>query len=103
MVEDGIKWMGDEDKAVAVLPDGSKVAVRYGNEVTTLDEVVERLRAQHKGDDLPILLEAFGCDYDAACDAVFSDDHDRALAMLNAATAAPTAVADVRDDADLSM
>ena len=86
-----IKWAGNEEKAIGLFPDGSKAAVRFGSEVTTLEEVVYRLRERHKGDDLPIVLEAFGCEYDAACDAVFGGDQDKALAMLNAACAVPKA------------
>lgn len=84
-----LQWVGNEDKAIGFFSDGSKAAVRAGSDVITLEEVIYRLRERHKGDDLPIVLEAFGCDYDAACDAVFAGDHDKALAMLNAASAAP--------------
>lgn len=96
---DGPKWVGDEGKAVGILPDGSKVAVRFGNEITLLDEVIERLENHESGDDLPILLADFGCDYDESCDAIFGGDHERALQMLEIATATPGAISAVNEQA----
>lgn len=84
---DAIKWVGDDEKAVAILADGSKAAVRFAGQVITLDEVVDRLHHREKGDDLPILMGAFGCDYDAACDAVFNEHFDLAESMLQEAVA----------------
>jgi hypothetical protein len=37
------------------------------------------------GDDIPVLMEVFGCDYDAACEAVFSGESWRALSLLDVA------------------
>ncbi len=75
-------WIGTLEKAVAHATDGSKFAVRFGNEVTKASDVMARLSAGEMGDDLPILMEAFGCDYDSACDAVFSKNFDLAIDLF---------------------
>lgn len=46
------------------------------------DVVLFRLACGECGDDIPVMMHAFGCDYDLACDAVFSGQFDKAIAML---------------------
>lgn len=88
MVKSKIKfsWVGDDQKAVAFAPDGAKVAVRCGSETVKIEDLRVRLRNMEKGDDVPILMNAFGCDYDAACDVVFGDNFDAAVTMLEQAS-----------------
>ncbi|MDD5388970.1 MAG: hypothetical protein PHD37_06475 [Gallionellaceae bacterium] len=61
------------------------VKVEHGH---TFEQLMGRLLAGEQGDDVPIVMEAFGCNYEAACDAIFTGDHQEAIAMLNAAIAA---------------
>lgn len=49
-------------------------------------DVAERLARGERGDDLPVLMEAFGCDYENACDLLIGGRHVEALvALANAA------------------
>ena len=49
-------------------------------------DVAERLARGERGDDLPVLMEAFGCDYGDACDQLFGGRHvDALVALANAA------------------
>jgi len=80
-----VTWIGTSDQAVATRPDGTKVAVRHGSEVAEANDVFERLARGEMGDDLPIVMEGLGCNYDAACDAVFGGKFEVASAMLRQA------------------
>jgi hypothetical protein len=91
--KDVLQWIGDSERSVGMDAKGHMVAIRSGNELVTLNEVFARLNDGEKGDDLPILLKEFGCDYDEACDAIFGDDHARAIALLEAASQKPYAEA----------
>ena len=82
MSESDIAWVESSGFSVGMAPDGSKFAVRFGNEISKAHEVFDRLSSGEMGDDLPILMEAFGCDYETACDAVFLQKFDVAIAML---------------------
>lgn len=48
----------------------------------TLQGAVEWISKGGSGDDVPIVLEHFGVDYDLACDLIFSGQHERALREL---------------------
>jgi hypothetical protein len=48
----------------------------------TRRELVERLKAGDKGDDVPCLMAEHGCDYDAAWNLIVSDRHADALRLL---------------------
>lgn len=85
----GATWSGDGDGAIATLADGSKVAVRIGAEEISLRAVLKRLNDGEQGDDLPVLMEAFGVAYDAACDAVFGRRILEAAALLKTAASVP--------------
>ena len=77
------QWLyEDEEKGLQLEPSGIVTAVRYGNDVTTLADVIERISNKEQGDDLPILMADLGCDYDQSCDAVFGGDYARALSLL---------------------
>lgn len=78
-------WVGNAERAVAFGPAGLKMAIRTGNEVFTFDEVQKRLQDGEMGDDLPCVMERFGVDYDAACDAVFGRQFQEAISLLNQA------------------
>ncbi len=80
-----VAWVSDGGKEVASLPDGTKVAMRYGNELVEVQDVFGRLAKGEMGEDLPIVMADFGCDYDAACDAVFGENFEAAAAMLRIA------------------
>ena len=60
----------------------------FQNEDQDLQELRARIAQGHKGDDIPIMMEKYGCDYDAACDAIFSENTEKALSMLDAAVTA---------------
>ncbi|AET95310.1 hypothetical protein BYI23_E001490 (plasmid) [Burkholderia sp. YI23] len=75
----------DTERAVQYDAEGRKLAVRFGSEICTFAELEERLHRAEKGDDVPILMSAFGCDYDGACDLVFGDQHTVALDALDRA------------------
>lgn len=79
------EWIGSVEKSVAFGPAGLKMAIRFGNEVTTFAEVEKRLLDGEMGDDLPCVMEGFGVNYDAACDAVFSKSLQKAVALLRQA------------------
>jgi hypothetical protein len=89
--EADLSWIGTSEKARAVDVDGKVVAVRYGRSVSSLAEIIDRLKGGECGDDLPILMSDFGCDYDAACDAVFGQKHDVSIEMLESACLASVA------------
>ena len=80
-----LTWIGDAERAVAFGPTGLKMAIRTGNEVVTFAEVQKRLQDGEMGDDLPCVMEGFGVDYDAACDAVFGRQFQEAISLLNQA------------------
>lgn len=50
-----------------------------------IDATIWRIKNGAKGDDLPCVMAELGCDYDAACDAVFGEQTDAALALLDEA------------------
>lgn len=52
-----------------------------------LEETRERIQQKHVAEDIPCIMSFAGCDYDAACDAVFNRRTDEALALLDAAQA----------------
>lgn len=56
-----------------------KEALLHGDRLIAT-EVAQRISCGEKGDDLPILMEAFGCNYDEACEQIFSGRHLEALA-----------------------
>ena len=87
-----VSWIGTSEKALAVDADGATVAVRYGADVVTVAEVLELLKDKHMGDDLPILMADFGCDYEAAAELVFSEKHQEAIHMLQQGSIASVAV-----------
>lgn len=84
-MSDVLVWSGNHEKAFAIRLDGQVLAVRYGSQITLVSEVEDRIKRGEMGDDLPILMEDFGCDYETACDAVFGGDPALALAMLHQA------------------
>lgn len=51
-------------------------------EPSLLPELFQRLRDGHYGDDVPILMADYGCDYDTACDLVFGKRFEEAIALL---------------------
>jgi len=48
----------------------------------SLPDLIGRLRAGHKADDVPCLMAAFGCNYDEACELVFTGRHPEAITLL---------------------
>jgi len=48
----------------------------------TRAELVGRLTAGEKGEDIPVLMEEFGCDYEKSCELVFSGRHAEASDLL---------------------
>lgn len=78
-------WSGTADLSVATLSNGVKVAVRFGTDEIAVQTVFQRLENRELGDDLPIVMEAFGVDYEAACDAVFNARFDEAITLLRSA------------------
>lgn len=83
-------WSGTSELSVAVLANGDKVAVRFGagGDEIEIQSVFERLEKGEQGDDLPIVMNAFGVDYDAACDAVFNEKIEEATRLLRNAVVA---------------
>jgi hypothetical protein len=52
---------------------------------TEVVELAERIRRGERGDDIPILMEDAGCDYEQSCDLVFGGRNLDALNILGAA------------------
>lgn len=48
----------------------------------TVGELVDWIKKGYQGDDVPIVLEHFGVNYDLACDLIFSGQHEKALREL---------------------
>ena len=71
------------DKIACNLLEG--LAVSAEEKCAVIKSLKARLASDERGDDVPILMSALGCDYDAACDAVFSGKTDIALNMLEVA------------------
>ena len=63
------------------------MAVKFGNEEIEVQTVFQRLKKGERGDDLPVVMDAFGVDYDTACDAVFNGRFDEATTLLRRAIA----------------
>lgn len=59
---------------------------RPPEDLCPLPELFQRLLNGEYGDDVPILMEDYGCDYDTACDLVFGQRFDEAIALLLAHT-----------------
>jgi hypothetical protein len=77
------------DKIICNMMEGVEVTPEEREAVAT--ELMARLVNGERGDDVPILMELFGCDYDAACDAVVDGDKEIAKSLLNAALCAVSA------------
>jgi hypothetical protein len=60
---------------------GKDAMTGWGERLTALD-VSERIARGERGDDLPVLMEIFGCDYDAACGMIFRGEHEQALSLF---------------------
>lgn len=89
VTDSGLRWeMVDADRHIGFDADGRRVAIRTGNEVVSLKEVLQRIDGHEQGDDLPIVMGDFGCDYDAACDAIFQARFDHARELLLSAVSA---------------
>ncbi|WP_454727766.1 MULTISPECIES: hypothetical protein [Cupriavidus] len=73
------------DKAILFDGAGKKLAVRTGNEICTLADLRERVYNGERGDDVPILMEDFGCDYELACELVFEGSSPSAGVLLDRA------------------
>lgn len=88
-----VTWSGTSDLSVAVLSNGEKVAVKFGSEEIGVQMVFQRLNRGERGDDLPVVMQAFGVDYEAACDAVFNGRFEDAAKLLRSAAGKPPAKA----------
>lgn len=53
----------------------------------SLKNLRDRLKEGHQADDIPCLMESFGCNYEAAWSAIADGDHKLALSMLDEAFA----------------
>ncbi|MGE8449227.1 MAG: hypothetical protein ACN6OP_01125 [Pseudomonadales bacterium] len=83
------RWIEiDEKRAMLFGESGNKLAFRTYNEICTLEDLLARLRAGEKGDDVPICMEGFGCDYDEACRLVFTGNEPSPEAIERLLTAA---------------
>lgn len=80
----------NDDQAVLCDAEGRKHAVRTGPEVCTLDDLLARIDRGERGDDMPVLMEMFGCHYEAAAEAVFEGNSIRARTSLLRAATAPS-------------
>lgn len=89
VTKSGLRWETvGPDRYVGFDAEGYRAAIRTGNEVVTLQEVLQRIAGQEQGDDLPIVMNDFGCNYDAACDAIFQARFDHARELLLSAVSA---------------
>ena len=61
---------------------GYKKAVAFGGQTHSLEQVVAQLLMGQATDLLPMLLHAFGCDYEVATQLVFGGNFKAALEML---------------------
>lgn len=60
-----------------------KKEVSAADRFLVLDELETRIKSGGAGDDIPILMEIMGCDYELACQHVFSGNVDASLQMLS--------------------
>lgn len=84
------------EKIIFKMMEGENVTPDERDEV--LVNLKDRIANGERGDDVPILMELFGCEYDAACDAVCSGDKGLVMATLNAALAHASTPEHRRDD-----
>ncbi|HEY0820838.1 MAG TPA: hypothetical protein VGD46_18765 [Rhizobacter sp.] len=79
----------NDDQAVLFDAEGRKHAVRTGTEVCTLDDLLARIERGERGDDMPVLMEMFGCHYEEAAETVFEGNLVRARSSLLRAATTP--------------
>lgn len=68
------------DKILCKMMDGLQVTLEERSAV--LESIKTRISNGEQGDDIPIAMEALGCNYDAACEAVACGNKDAAIALL---------------------
>lgn len=76
----------DIDRIACRIAEGQEVSQEERDEVVI--NIKARIENGEIGDDLPILMGMIGCDYDEACDAVFSEDRKTAHELIDAAVLA---------------
>ena len=71
------------DEILCRLIDGHQVNDK--DRVDLITHVYQRICKGEQGDDLPIAMEELGCNYDKACEAVFTGKTAEALSLLQSA------------------
>lgn len=81
IVAEGIFHSNDkrDEKILSCLSNLSEDWRTYG----PINDLVDRIRAGHVADDMPILMEHFGCDFQKSFDAIVEGRADDAIALLN--------------------
>lgn len=69
------------DKTLCNLLQGAPVCA--ADRAAAVAAVRERITREEQGAVLAVAMEALGCNYDAACDAIFSGDSRAALRLLD--------------------
>lgn len=70
------------DNLICKMLEGTEVT--FEEQKLVLEHVKARIANGEQGDDIPIAMEALGCNYTDAVEAVSSRDKDAAIALLNA-------------------
>lgn len=71
------------DKTLCNLLQGAPVCA--ADRAAAVAAVRERITREEQGADLAVAMEALGCNYDAACDAVFAGNIEGAMRLLDEA------------------